>query len=184
MGLGQAIGRIGCFLAGCDYGVRAEGRLAPFGVTFPGPFPGWEGSPAWREQVAQGLIPETAARSLPVIPAQLLSSLKGLTCFVVCLLIWRRRPRRAGTGLLAFFAVYGTLRAMIEQIRDDPGRGEILGVSTSTAIGAVTATIACALIFVPQLARFRPELGERLPAPPAEAEPAEKPGSKRKKKSA
>lgn len=156
-GLGQALGRIGCFLAGCDYGIVAHGWLAAFAVRFPGPRPEWPaGSPAWQAHVARGWIPQAATESLPVVPAQLISSLKGWVCFAVCLALWRRRPRRAGDAFLAFFLLYGMLRALVEQIRDDPGRGMLLGVSTSTGLGLMTASAAVLLLFVPPLARLRP----------------------------
>jgi len=147
LALGLGLTRIGCFLAGCDYGFQTE----TWGVCFP------RMSPAWRDQRDAGLLPDfaTADVSLPVFPAQLLASAAGFLIFALALYWWRRRPRREGSVLLLFFGVYGLARAGLEQLRADAGRGELLGLSTSTTIGLITACVA-ALLAAPPLARLRP----------------------------
>lgn len=161
MALGLGLTRIGCFLAGCDYGVRSPG----WGVCFP------RGSPAWEDQWQRGDIPFGAASSLPVFPVQFVESAAGFAIFGLCLAVWFRRPRREGAVLLTFFASYGLARAAIEQLRDDAGRGVLLDMSTSTTIGLATALAAAALTWTPALARLRDEAGPVLPPPQGDDDP-------------
>ncbi|MBI3722652.1 prolipoprotein diacylglyceryl transferase [bacterium] len=166
LGLGLGLARIGCFLYGCDYGLRTDGA---WGVRFP------KGSPAWQDQIADGLLKPDAETALPVFPAQLVSSVKGWILFVLCLwLLQVRRPKRQGTVILSFFLGYGILRALVEQVRGDHGRGLLLGVSQSTAIGLLTAAVALVFLFVPPLAALRP-----LAAPIKEEKPEESGGRQR-----
>lgn len=162
MALGLSLTRIGCFLAGCDYGVRSD----RYGIPFP------PGSPAWDDQLAAGEINLSATETLPVLPVQLLECLLAAAIFAGLMALWFRRPRREGDVLLGFFGLYGLVRAGIEQLRGDSGRGELLGLSTSTTIGLLTALGAALLAFLPQLRRLRPEAGPVLDVPPPEPRPA------------
>jgi len=65
--------------------------------------------------------------------------------------------------LLGFFILYGLVRAGVEQFRGDVGRGELLGMSTSTTIGLASAALAIAAL-LPPLARYRPATGDLVPA--------------------
>jgi phosphatidylglycerol:prolipoprotein diacylglycerol transferase len=153
--LGLGLTRIGCFLWGCDYGVRTD----EWGVRFPA------GSPAWQDQLDAGLIDRAALTSLPVFPIQLVESVVGFVLGGFLLWLWFRRPRREGTVALSFFATYGVARAILEVYRADSGRGELAGMSTSMAIGVYTAGPALLAMFVPALARLRPEAGPVVDAP-------------------
>lgn len=156
--LGLGLTRIGCFLWGCDYGVRSDA----WGVRFPA------NSPAWDDQVRAGELASTATASLPVFPIMLVESAVGFALGAFLLWAWFRRPRRVGTIALGFFGLYGVARALLEVWRADSGRGELLGMSTSMAIGLFTAGPAALLVFVPPLARLRPEAGSVLPPPSGE----------------
>ncbi len=175
MALGLGLTRVGCFLWGCDYGVRTEA----WGVNFPA------GSPAWQDQIDHGLITREAPESLAVFPIQLVESAAGFAIGLFLLWAWFRRPRREGSVFLGFFATYGLVRALLEVWRADEGRGELAGMSTSMAIGLFTAVPALLLIFAPPLARWRPEAGEVLPPPSDEAtaDKAKKAGGGKKKPS-
>ncbi len=113
---GLAVGRVGCFLNGCCYGVATDAWV---GVAM---------SPA----------------SDPAHPTQLYESLGCLAIFA--LLMWvirpRLRPARAaeaspqvvhGAVFGAMLVLYGVLRAVIEVYRADP-RGALGPLSTSQAI--------------------------------------------------
>ena len=65
LSLGLVTGRIGCFLAGCNYGQVTQ---QPWGVCFP------MGSPAYSQQLKAGLLESITTLSLPVHPTQLYES--------------------------------------------------------------------------------------------------------------
>jgi phosphatidylglycerol:prolipoprotein diacylglycerol transferase len=140
--LAHGIGRIGCFLRGCCFGVPSE-----HGIAFP------KDSPAWEAHVRAGWIPASAPWSRPVVPTQLIESGYELLLTGALVLLVLRRPR-LGTAGLVYLAAYGPLRIIVERYRADPDRGEILGLSTSTFIGLVTCVLA-ALLLAPPLSRWR-----------------------------
>ncbi len=105
--LGYAITRVGCFLAGCCYGVPT--RL-PWGVTYP------PGSPAFSAHVAAGWIAPLAQRSLSIHPTQLYSAGLGLVGFWM---LGRMHDTAAGSRLSAALILYGTGRFVIEFWRAD-----------------------------------------------------------------
>lgn len=153
--LAHGVGRIGCFLKGCCYGVDSAR-----GLCFA------RGSVPWDDQVASGRIAASAPRSLPVIPTQLIESVYELALTVVLVVLIKRRLRKGSVGLV-YLAAYGPLRVVVERFRADPGRGEILGLSTSTFVGIATTVFALALL-APPLARFRP----LRDSPPVTPDPA------------
>ena len=107
LALGYAIGRIGCFLNGDDYGTVSHARWA---VVYP---PGTE---AYQAHLARGWISSSDAWSLPIHPVQLYSSLLGLAVFVV-LVTWR--PKWEGGRLCAYLILYGFGRFLLEYLRGD-----------------------------------------------------------------
>jgi phosphatidylglycerol:prolipoprotein diacylglycerol transferase len=136
--LGIALTRMGCFLAGCDFGTPTA---APWGVRFP------RAGPAWREHLVTGAslggerVNAASAWSLPVHPTQLYEAAAGLMLFGV-LMARRRRERFDGELFLILTCGYGLLRTLIEVFRGDPGRGGIGVLSTSQVLGLATATVA------------------------------------------
>lgn len=142
--LAHGVGRIGCFLYGCCYGVESA-----HGLCFA------PGSAPFLDQVAAGRLSPLAARSLPVLPTQLIESSYELLLTVCLAVLVTRRLRRGSVGLV-YLAAYGPLRVLVERYRADPGRGEILGLSTSTFVGIVTTALALAFLLVPALVRLRP----------------------------
>ena len=98
VGLGIFLTRIGCYLNGCCYGLPCDDH-SHMCVTFP---------------------PESAAGSyfpgVPLVPAQLYSSLYGLIIFVV-LLVAERWKKFDGFLLALFFMLYGVSRFIIDIFR-------------------------------------------------------------------
>jgi len=68
LGIALMLARIGCFLAGCDYG---KVSALPWAVRFPAH------SPAWQDHLAAGLVPAGRAESLPVHPTELYEAALG-----------------------------------------------------------------------------------------------------------
>ena len=136
--LGQAFGRLGCFMHGCCFGgfCTVEG----LGVRFP------KGSPAWLHQVAAGDLPNTAAISLPVWPTQLIES---VGCLILFGILWKLyRAKRTCLGLTAgiYGIGYAVLRFVGECFRDDPRGAQILGLSFSQCISVGVLLAGAVLI--------------------------------------
>lgn len=150
---GFAIGKIGCFLAGCCYG-----RRTPSGLSFA------RGSLCYHTQQAAGLIGRNASASLPVHPVQLYDMGFGFALFGFLLLL-AKRSRRPGEVLCAYVLLYSAYRFVIEFFRDDPDRhtfgGNALTDSQFTAL-ALLGIAGAAWIWI----RLK-----KLPTEPAPATP-------------
>jgi phosphatidylglycerol:prolipoprotein diacylglycerol transferase len=101
--LGHAVGRLGCFAAGCCWGKPTS---LPWGVTFT--------SPVTAVLVGTPL-------GVPLHPTQLYEA--GLEFLDFIFLVWLL-PRRSfpGQAAAAFLVLYGLERGAIEFVRGDPDR--------------------------------------------------------------
>jgi phosphatidylglycerol:prolipoprotein diacylglycerol transferase len=111
--LGLAIGRQGCFAAGCCWGKPTS---LPWGVRFAEAGSRITGVPI----------------DADLHPTQLYESFAALAIFFF--LLWlHRRKRFDGQIILLFAVLYGIVRFLIEFLRDDP-RGDIAGLTTLTGL--------------------------------------------------
>lgn len=119
--LGQAIGRLGCFSAGCCWG-KPTG--AWFGVHF---------TEAGRDVTGVPIIDDSGA-PLHLHPTQLYEA--GATLLILFFLLWlHKRKRFSGQVFLAYAVLYSIARFTIEFYRDDP-RGDIAGLTTLTGLSS------------------------------------------------
>ena len=97
--LGYAIGRIGCFLNGCCFGLPTK---LPWGVVFP-----------------KGSLAEAYCSDVPLQPTQLYASLSMLAAFL--LLAWLYRKKRFD-GQIVFWGLvlYSVYRFLNEFLRFSP----------------------------------------------------------------
>jgi phosphatidylglycerol:prolipoprotein diacylglycerol transferase len=114
LAIGHAIGRIGCFLVGDDYGRPTQ---LPWGVAFP-----------------QGLPPT----SVPVHPTQLYEA-AALVPLAWLLLRWRRNRRPDTFVLGAYLTAAGTIRFLIEFVRVNV---RVLGIFTVAHLASLMAIAA------------------------------------------
>ena len=148
-----ALGRVGCFLVGDDYGMPTS---LPWGVTFPqGIPPTTAGSLAREFHVAvPGVSPETL---VAVHPTQVYETLAMTVVFMV---LWKLRRHRNGTGWL--FGIYlmlaGTERFLVEFVRAKEDR--ILGPISAAQLTAVAIVVVGLLL----VARFK-NAGTAPPGP-------------------
>jgi phosphatidylglycerol:prolipoprotein diacylglycerol transferase len=129
--LGEAIGRWGCFAAGCCYGREWHG---PWAVTFHDPFA--------RENVGTPL-------GVPLHPTQIYLSLNAFVIFL--LLQWTyRRKTFDGEVFWLYVLLYSITRGIIEIWRGDAVRGFVIpGVlSTSQFIGVLAALLSLSMLFL------------------------------------
>jgi len=93
LAIGYAIGRIGCFLVGDDYGKPTD---LPWGIAFP------KGSP-----------PTT----VPVHPTQLYETLASLVIFALLLWVFSPRFKREGPLIFVYAILAGIERFLVEFVR-------------------------------------------------------------------
>src|SRR5256714_693339 len=126
--IGHAIGRLGCFSAGCCWGAACDPHL-PWAARFP------PESLAYQSQLSNHVIQFGAARTLPIHPTQLYEALGELGIFVA-LTLWRTRKRFHGELLALYLILYAPLRALIETMRGDEERRRVFNFLGPLARGA------------------------------------------------
>jgi phosphatidylglycerol:prolipoprotein diacylglycerol transferase len=129
LAMGHAIGRLGCFAAGCCYG---KGTDHFWGVTFTNP-------------LAAQLVGTPLGHALE--PTQLFESAVELGIFF--LLTWMfKRKNFDGQVFGAYLFLYGIARFFLEFIRGDPGRGSVFGgVLSGTQLIAIGLVLSGGLIW-------------------------------------
>ena len=87
---------------------------------------------------------------VPLVPVQLIEALFDFALAGVLTLLWRRRPRPAGTVFWVYLIVYGIGRGILEHFRGDTVRGMWFGgaVSTSQIFSALAVIIGTAFFFI------------------------------------
>ncbi len=129
LALGHAIGRVGCFAAGCCYG---KPTTHFWGVTFTNPLAQvWVGTPL----------------GVALEPTQLIESAVELANFF--LLMWMLgRKKFDGQVFGAYLFLYGVARYFIEFLRGDPGRGSVFGgIMTGTQLISIGLVIVGGIIW-------------------------------------
>lgn len=118
----HAAGRIGCFFAGCCYGMPAA---SPWGVVFRA------GS--------------AAPTGISLLPVQLYESGLNLLLFAVLLFYANKRPA-TGKVLGCYLTGYACIRFALEFFRYDAVRGMLLGLSTSQWISLLLLPLGLFLL--------------------------------------
>ncbi|HSE64453.1 MAG TPA: prolipoprotein diacylglyceryl transferase [Thermoanaerobaculia bacterium] len=127
--LGEAIGRWGCFAAGCCYGKPTD---SPLGVTFTDPFA--------NEAVGTPL-------NVALHPTQIYLSANALLIFFVLQWAYRRKTFD-GEVFWLYVLLYAITRGVLETFRGDSVRGFLIPgvISTSQFIGLVAAAAAVGML--------------------------------------
>ncbi|MCL2339287.1 MAG: prolipoprotein diacylglyceryl transferase [Actinomycetia bacterium] len=136
----HAFGRLGCFCAGCCYGIAYDG---PFSVVF--------------SQSPPGLAPH----GVPLFPVQLLESalLLALAAF---LFVYSNRAKQPRNLLGCYLLGYGLIRFATEFLRGDAVRGFWWILSTSQWISLLAIGVAIILLWRPP-GPFWTGIGRQLP---------------------
>lgn len=129
--LGNAIGRFGCFFAGCCYG---RPTTVPWAVTFTDRFAGMNsGTPL----------------NVPLHPTQLYEAAAGAAILGLLLATESRGRRFAGRTFWLYVLLYSVARFVIEYFRNDPrGTVPVLSIvfSTSQFISLILAPLAIVML--------------------------------------
>lgn len=130
LSLGHAIGRIGCFFAGCCHGRPTPGHPW-YAVVFP--------------DVARSSAPS----GIPLYPTQLMESAGEFSIFLLLLLV-RSRKKFDGQIFASYLMAYAVLRSTIEYFRGDVERGFVIDpwLSTSQFISMVIFLVGLSLFMV------------------------------------
>ncbi len=121
--LGQAIGRIGCFLNGDAYGIPTQSWI---GVIYK------PGTPAFENY-----------GPLPLVPAELFEGAGDLIIFGILLYLFRHRPYK-GFITLMYFVLYSLLRFTLEFWRGD----SLLLADTLKAAQVSSLVVAAAAVII------------------------------------
>ncbi len=124
----HCFGRIGCFMAGCCYGIAVDG---PLSVTF-----------------TESL---SAPNHVPLLPIQLMEAGANLVIFAVLMVFDRRsskRPHRPLQNFGLYLILYSVLRFVVEFFRGDLIRGLFLNLSTSQWISLILLPLGIYLFTV------------------------------------
>jgi len=108
--LAQGFGRIGCFLAGCCYGLETSSR---FGIVFPSD--------------------SFAPSGVSLIPTQLISSALDFILFAI-LIFFAERKKAEGQVAALYLILYSAGRFLLEFLRGDLIRGSVGLITTSQFI--------------------------------------------------
>lgn len=127
--LGEAIGRWGCFAAGCCYGKPSHG---PFAVTFTDEFA--------NEAVGTPL-------GVALHPTQLYLSASAFLVFLILQWAYRRKTFD-GEVFWLYVLLYAITRGIVETWRGDFVRGFVIPdvLSTSQFIGLLTSALAVGML--------------------------------------
>ncbi|MBI4197474.1 MAG: prolipoprotein diacylglyceryl transferase [Deltaproteobacteria bacterium] len=123
--LGHAIGRLGCFAAGCCHGAPTSG---PLSIIYPDlPF-------------------SLAPAGIALYPTQLMESGSVFLIFLTLLLI-RRKPHFQGQVFITYLILYGLARFLLEYFRGSLARTFLIDpwLSVSQMIALVLVLIAWGL---------------------------------------
>ena len=124
LALGNVIGRLGCFAAGCCWGKPTTSWI---GVRF-----------SEKAHQMNGVPIDTL-----LLPTQLFQAGANVLSFVFLLWLWRRR-NFDGQVILAYIMLYSLERFTIDFWRNDP-RGGCSGLATSQLISLILFPVALAL---------------------------------------
>jgi phosphatidylglycerol:prolipoprotein diacylglycerol transferase len=135
--IGQSIGRLGCFSAGCCWG---KATTVPWAVTFTDVYAA--------RQVGTPI--DTALH-----PSQLYESFAVFLIFLF--LLWLApRKRFNGAVTLAYVALYSAVRFVLEFWRGDAERGTWFGHTISTSQLIAVALLLAAAVALPYVRRTQP----------------------------
>ena len=141
--LGQAVGRVGCLLAGCCYGHPTD---HPWGITFTDP-------------IAATNVGTPLGVSLH--PTQLYESFAAILILAFLLLLERKGRTFNGRTFWTYLLLYPVARFLIEFLRGDP-RGTVFDVlSTSQFVSVLLIPLSVIMLLV--LSRTGGPTANRMP---------------------
>ena len=145
---GHAIGRVGCLMAGCCYGIEVS-HSNPLAIIYP--------------ERTDGLALVAAPAGIPVLAMPLIEA--GGNIVIMCIiLLFQRRNKVTGRGIAVYGILYSVQRFALEFFRGDLLRGVYRGVSTSQIISVVVFVVSVLCFFyASRISRIKPDRGAAQP---------------------
>lgn len=125
LALAQGIGRIGCLLAGCCYGMPVSGRN-PIGIVFH--------------------TSAYAPNDIPLLPTQIISSVLNFVHFGMLMLL-SKKLKTNGQLAGCYLVFYSIGRFILEFFRGDLIRGNVGSLSTSQFISIFMCLAGLLMVF-------------------------------------
>jgi len=125
MALAHGFGRVGCFFAGCCYGVHTDASH-PFAVVFP--------------ETGLGIVPHGE----PLLAVQLIEAACLFVLAAVLSIVYKKTGGK-GFTICLYGIIYSILRFILEFFRGDPIRGIYGPFSTSQYI-SIAIFITCTIL--------------------------------------
>ncbi len=126
LAMGIGIGRLGCWSAGCCYGMPTGGRC---GAIFP------LSAFVYRLGDMSSGVRVPVPPFTPVVPTQLLHSIANFTVFFILWRVFLKNKKFDGQVFTMFFILYGTFRFLIEFLRIDTPHTFLFGMSAAQMTG-------------------------------------------------
>jgi phosphatidylglycerol:prolipoprotein diacylglycerol transferase len=127
---GHAVGRLGCFAAGCCYGKPTD---EPWGVVFTNP-------------LAKALV--GTPLGIRMHPTQIYEFLAEMIIFAIVMWTWRHK-KFSGQVFGTYAFLYGIARFWLEFYRDDPERGSVFnGLMSGTQLISIVLVIIGGLMWL------------------------------------
>ena len=136
--LGQAVGRLGCFAAGCCFGAPST---TAWSVIF-------------HNEDAHALV--GVPLGVPLHPSQLYESFGAFALLLVLLAVLKNR-RFQGQVFAVYLLAYAVLRFSLEFFRGDVARGTVFGGALSTSQFIAIVVVFLTLAALPLIARRNQE---------------------------
>ena len=157
--LGLAVGRMGCFFAGCCHGRPVPGGETGTLLSMPGGSIVFvDGAPVIAFNFVSG-VGVGSIHGEAIYPTQMFESLGALSIFLFLSWMWTNKRRFDGQIFGALLVFYPLLRSTIETFRGDVVRGtDWFGfLSTSQLVSIPTLLIGVGLMVVRSRAGLAPE---------------------------
>jgi len=161
--LGLALGRLGCFMAGCCHGaVCAISTYQPL-IDLPGgQIVRQDGHPYLALVFTKGIgVTHPEFQGLPVYPTQLWEATAAFILFAGLSWMWRYARRFDGQVMATMLLIYPVFRSVNESFRGDAVRGtDWLGLlSTSQLVSVPVVLLGVGIV----LLRWRRGVSEEIP---------------------
>ena len=149
--LGLAVGRLGCFFAGCCHGMIVdEAHISSVLLELEGGSVVLLDHKPYLSLVFNRGVGVGSIFNTPTYPTQLWEFTGAFTLFLALSFMWKRLRHFDGQILATMMVFYAGLRSTIEQFRGDKIRGEdiVSGLSTSQTISVAMVVLAVVIVAI------------------------------------